>query len=95
MTAVHQRPKDIARSLRAFRNAHRLGLLSCVRILAGRQACEAVKAQDRTEYLGNAVPLLPLAQCTRAYCQCDYMPLGTKKLRRMDSKKVACNSRKD
>lgn len=89
-TAMHKTPKDIARSLRAFRNAHRLGLLRCVRILPGKRACEA---QERMEYLGNAVPRLPLAQCTRAQCECDYFPTGTKKLQRMDVNRPTKNSR--
>jgi len=77
---MHKTPKDIARSLRAFRNAYRLGLLRCVRISTGEHACEAARAQDRMEYLGNAVPSLPLAQCTRSLCECDYLPVGSEKL---------------
>ena len=45
-TAMHKTPKDIARSLRVFRNAHRLGLLRCVRILPGKYACDAAMAQE-------------------------------------------------
>jgi hypothetical protein len=81
---MHNTPKDIARSLRAFRNAHRLGLLRCVRISPGEHACEAAAAQSRMEYLGNAVPRLPLAQCTRTHCECIYDPVGTDKLHRFD-----------
>ena len=33
------------------------------------------------EYLGNAIPRLPLAQCVRADCECDYHPVGSEKLR--------------
>jgi hypothetical protein len=36
------------------------------------------------EYLGNAVPRLPLAQCTRTHCDCIYDPVGTDKLHRFD-----------
>ena len=85
-TPMHKTPKDIARSLRAFRNAHRLGLLRSVRISPGKHACEAAMAQDRMEYLGNAVPRLPLAQCKRALCECDYVPVGTDKLHRNSHK---------
>jgi hypothetical protein len=92
---MHKTPKDIARSLRAFRNAHRLGLLRCVRILPGKHACEAALAQDKMEYLGNAVPRLPLAQCTRAYCECDYVPTGTEKLQRMDANRPKERSREE
>jgi hypothetical protein len=90
---MHKTPKDIARSLRAFRNAHRLGLLRCVRILPGKHACEAAMLQDRMEYLGNAVPRLPFAQCTRALCECDYVPTGTEKLQRMDANRPTEKSR--
>ena len=38
-------PKQIARSLRALRNADRLGLVHGVRILPGLNACEAVVKQ--------------------------------------------------
>jgi hypothetical protein len=89
---MHKTPKDIARSLRAFRNAHRLGLLRSVRISPGKHACEAAMAQDRMEYLGNAVPRLPLAQCTRALCECDYVPTGTEKLHPIDRSRLAKNS---
>src|SRR5262245_21259439 len=82
---MHKTPKDIARSLRAFRNAHRLGLLRCVRISPGEHACEAARAQDRMEYLGNAVPSLPLAQCARSPCECDYLPVGSEKLKQLNA----------
>ena len=78
---MQKMPKQIARSLRAFRNAHRLGLLRCVRILPGGHPCDAVTAQEGTEYQGNDVPHLPLAQCTRDACECKYSPAGTAKLR--------------
>lgn len=85
---MHKAPKDIARSLRAFRNAHRLGLLRCVHVLPDECACEAARLQDKMEYLGNAVPYLPLAQCTQARCGCDYFPVGTEKLRRMNANRL-------
>jgi hypothetical protein len=78
---MHKSPKQIARSLRGFRNAHRMGLLHCVRIVPGPNACEAARAQRGIEYLANAIPRLPLAQCVRADCECDYHPVGSKKLR--------------
>ena len=76
---MHKSPKQIARSLRAFRNAQRMGLLRCVRIEPGLNACEAAQSQRDIEYLGNAIPRLPLAQCARAECECDYLPVGSKK----------------
>ncbi len=79
---MHKTPAQIARSLRAFRNAHRLGLLRSVRILPGPDACEAARSQDGVEYLGNVVPRLPLAQCTLGHCDCKYAPLGSERLRR-------------
>ena len=73
---MHKTPAQIARSLRAFRNAHRLGLLRSVRILPGRDACNAARRQTTVEYMGNVVPRLPLAQCTHATCECGYLPVG-------------------
>lgn len=84
MVAVHRIPKDIARLQRAFNNAHKLGLLRSVRIVAGPKSCEAVRAQRKTEYLGDTVPRLPLAECTRELCQCDYEPRGSKLLKRLN-----------
>jgi hypothetical protein len=81
---MHKTPAQIARSLRAFRNAHRLGLLRSVHISPGRGACEAVQSQRGVEYLGNHVPRLPLAQCTRDRCECKYVPVGSEQLRRLD-----------
>ena len=75
-------PRQIARSLRAFRNAHRLGLLRHVRISPGRSACEAARTHV-IEYLGSAVPRLPLSQCTSDKCECKYAPVGSDKLRRL------------
>jgi hypothetical protein len=57
-----------------------MGLLRCVRIAPGPNACEAARAQRGIEYLGNAIPRLPLAQCGRADCECDYHPVGSEKL---------------
>jgi hypothetical protein len=82
---MHKTPKQIARSLRAFRNAQRLGLLRGVRILPGRDPCDAVLAQFGVEYLGNTVPHLPLAQCTRDRCECKYVPISSAQLRRLDA----------
>jgi hypothetical protein len=80
---MHKTPAQIARSLRAFRNAHRLGLLRRVRILPGPGACEAARSQDGVEYMGNVVPLLPLAGCTRGHCNCKYVPSGSERLHRL------------
>ena len=77
---MHKTPSQIARSLRALRNAHRLGLLSGVRVLPGRNACEAAKEQFGIDYLGNNLPNLPLAQCTHASCECEYVAVGGGKL---------------
>lgn len=82
---MHKTPKQIARSLRAFRNAHRLGLLRSVCISPGPGACDAARSQNRVEYLGIAVPRLPLPQCTRDYCECQYVPIGSQKLRRLSA----------
>lgn len=76
---MHKAPAQIARSLRAFRNAHRLGLLQSVRIAPGANACEA--ARKGTNYRGDAVPRLPLAECTRDHCECKYVPVGSERLR--------------
>jgi hypothetical protein len=80
---MHKTPKQIAHSLRAFRNAHRLGLMRSVRILPGPDACEAARSQYGIEYLGNVVPRLPLAQCPCDYCECKYVPIGSEQLRRL------------
>ena len=80
---MHKAPKQIARSLRAFRNAHRLGLVRGVRVLPGREACEEVLKQFGSEYPTDSVPCLPLAQCSLAQCQCKYVPVGTEKFRRL------------
>ena len=81
---MHKTPKDIARSLRAFKNAHKLGLLRGVRIVPGHKGCEAARAQNNTEYLGSAVPRLPLAECTCEFCRCDYQPRGSKLLQQLN-----------
>lgn len=77
---MHKTPAQIARSLRAFRNAHRLGLLRSVRISPGYNACEAAQSQVHVEYMGNIVPRLPLTECTQAKCECTYIPIGGGKL---------------
>jgi hypothetical protein len=79
---MHKTPSQIARSLRGLRNAQNLGLLRSVRIEPGRDACETVVAQFGTDYSGNAVPSLPLTQCNRSSCECNYVPIATVKLRR-------------
>jgi hypothetical protein len=73
---MHKAPKDIARSLRAFKKAHRLGLLHHVCIVPGRSACEAARAQRGVSYICNGVPTLPLRECTHRQCDCDYAPIG-------------------
>ena len=82
---MHKNPSQIARSLRALRNSQRLGLLRGVRILPGRAACAAALTQFGVEYSGNNVPNLPLAQCTRDRCECEYVPIGSDKLRKLNS----------
>ena len=82
---MRKRPTQIARSLRAFRNSHRLGLLHSVRIAPGPDACDAVKSQIGFQYLGNDVPQLPLDKCTAPSCDCVYLPTGTEKLRQLDA----------
>lgn len=76
--------RQIARSLRAFRNAHKLGLLRGVRITPGPDACETARSQAGAEHAGNIVPRLPLAGCTRNHCECKYVPIGSAKLRRLN-----------
>lgn len=84
---MHKTPSQIARSLRAFRNAQKLGLLRSVRILPGPKACEAARAQTDIEYLGNLVPPLPLPDCNCELCECTYGPTGSKQLRRLNVNK--------
>jgi hypothetical protein len=84
---MHKSPSQIARSQRAFRNAHRLGLLHGVRILPGPHPCEAVVGQFGREYPGNTVPRLPLPQCTRDRCECKYVAIGSEKFRRLRTTK--------
>ena len=76
-------PRQIARSLRAFGNAQRLGLLRHVRISPGQGACETARTLHVIEFPGSAVPRLPLAQCTSDKCECKYAPVGSAKLRRL------------
>lgn len=82
---MHKSPNQIARTLRAFRNAHRLGLLRSVRISFGPDACDVARSQNGVEYMGNVVPRLPLAGCTRGLCDCKYVPSGTDHLHRLDA----------
>jgi hypothetical protein len=82
---MRKTPSQIARALRALKNAQRLGLLRAVRVLPGRDACEAVVAQFGVDYSGNTVPHLPLAQCTRDQCECKYVPIGSDQLRALDA----------
>ena len=82
---MRKTPSQIARALRTLKNAQRLGLLRGVRVLPGRNACEAAIAQFGVEYSGNTVPHLPLAQCTRDRCECEYVPIGSDKLRQLNS----------
>jgi hypothetical protein len=81
---MHKSPKDIARSLRAFKNARMLGLLRGVRIVPGLECCEAARAQKKVEYLGSTAPQLALAECTREFCACEYQPCGSELLQRLN-----------
>lgn len=76
-----RRPAQTARALRAFRNAHRQGLLRNVEIVPGSNPCAAARAQRNVAYLGGHVPRLPLARCTAKQCLCHYAPVATDKLR--------------
>jgi len=82
---MHKTPSQIARSLRALKNAHRLGLLRSVRILPGRDACEAAVSQFGVDYPGKSVPTLPLAQCKHDCCDCKYVPIGSEKFRSLNA----------
>jgi hypothetical protein len=82
---MHKTPSQVARALRALKNAQRLGLLRGVSILPGRNACEAAIAQFGIDYSGNTVPHLPLAQCTRDHCECKYVPVGSAQLHALDA----------
>ena len=73
---IHKTPKHIARSLRAFKKAHKLDLLQHVCIKPGTLACEAARSQRGVSYICNAVPKLPLQGCSRQQCSCDYAPIG-------------------
>jgi hypothetical protein len=79
---MHKTPKHIARSLRAFKRAHKLGLLHHVYITPGASACEAVRSQKGVSYICNAVPRLPLGECTRKHCDCDYAPIASRLIRK-------------
>lgn len=82
---MHKTPKEIARALRTFRNAHRLGLLHSIRVSPGRDACEAAQLQNGVEYPWNLVPALPLPQCTCDLCECKYLSTGTAQLCRLNA----------
>ena len=73
---MHKTPKDIARSLRAFKRAYKLGLLHHVCVIPGASACDAARSQRGVSYICNAVPRLPLGGCTREQCDCDYAPVA-------------------
>ena len=73
---MHATPRHVARSLRAFKKAHKLGLLHHVRITPGPCSCEAARLQKDVIYICNAVPRLPLAQCMQHRCECEYAPVG-------------------
>ena len=60
-------------------------MLRGVRILPGRNACEAVLALFGIEYPGNNLPRLPLAQCTSDQCECKYAPIGSDQFRRLNA----------
>lgn len=81
---MHKTPSQIARSLRTFKTAHRMGWLRSVRIVPGNDACVRAKTQSSTDYPGTSVPRLPLDMCNRDYCDCSYAPEGTEKLRRLN-----------
>jgi hypothetical protein len=81
---MHKNSSKIARTLRALRNAHRLGLLRGFLILPGRDACEAAIEQFSAVYSGDTLPQLPLAQCSCDHCDCKYLPIGSDELRRLD-----------
>ena len=80
-----KRPLHIAQSLRAFRNAHRLGLLRYVSIVPGANPCEAALFQNNLRYSGYAVPRLPLSGCESPNCQCEYLAVGTEKPRELNA----------
>ncbi len=79
---MHKTPKQIARSLRAFKRAHKLGLLHHVYVIPGASACDAARSQRGVPYICNAVPRLPLGSCTRQECDCDYAPTAGGRLYR-------------
>ena len=85
---MHKSPSQIAHSLRAFRKAHRFGLLRGVRILPGPNPCAGVIGQFGSEYPGNTVPRLPLPRCRRNRCECKYVAIGREKFRRLPTTKL-------
>jgi hypothetical protein len=78
---MQKRPAQLARSLRAFKNACRLGLLRHIQIAPGQKACRAAEVQSGVRYIGGGAPRLPLAECTIDDCQCAYVPAAKQKLR--------------
>jgi hypothetical protein len=82
--SMHKTPSQIARSLRALQKAQKLGLLRSVRIAPGPDACDAAQSHRDIEYVGSTVPRLPLAGYTRVHCECEYQPVGSDLLRRLD-----------
>ena len=84
---MHKSPTQIARSLRAFRQAHRFGLLRGVRILPGPIPRAGVIGQFGSEHPGNKVPRLPLPRCTRHRCECKYVAIGSEKFRSLRTTK--------
>ena len=80
---MRKSPSQIARSLRALRNADRLGLVRGVRIVPGPNPCDMVLKQFANEYPADTLPPLPLSQCTHDRCQCKYVPVGSEKFRRL------------
>lgn len=91
---MHKTPSQIARSLRALQRAQKLGLLRSVRITPGPKACEAAESQRDIEYLGGTVPRLPLIRCTSVHCECDYQPVGSDLLRRLNVNKKPSRRKK-
>ena len=77
---MRKTPSQVARSIRALKNAQRLGLLRGVRILPGRNAYDAALAQFGVDYSGNTVPHLQLTHCPRDRRECKYIPIGSDQL---------------
>jgi len=71
---MHKSPNQIARSLRAFRNAHR----------RWPDACDAARSQDGVEYMGMSFRVYR-SPGVRGQCDCKYVPSGTDHLHRLDA----------